>query len=416
MIHVMRRSGSLYSLLLFFSILMIVLNPHTIFGKPGVLLAGFFAIYALMHGVKRTFFRDFMLPTLLLMVLATFGAFISIMNGIPQINHPLAVISFLVMILAANGIFLYCRKHKLSVDDLLLLILLVIFLNSVIICLELQFDVFRSLVESYLDPLSGGSIDYANGYRLRGIASSGGAGLSISIPAAITIAFYLFDKGKLSLTLLLIFFLCLLGSAVVIGRTGIILSVIPISTYLFLLLTRRMQIGSILKTLIFVVIFSLVIGPLFYQYITVVFSEMFGDAFIKYAFGFILDGRSGFEEEGTVNLMTEFITVLPLELPQALTGYGFYGGSFFSPWTDAGYNRTFLSIGFLFGSIFYCLIFYMYLLPLTENKYLLGTFVLILSIAEIKEPLLFSGVAARIFILVLIYYYCEKKLHTSKRF
>lgn len=393
-----------------------MLHPYTIYGKPGILIATFFAIYALKNGIKWIFFRDFMLPTLLLMVLAIFGAFISTMNGIPQINHPLAVVSLLVMMLAANGIFLYCRKHKLSVDDLLLLILLVILLNSVIIFLELQFGSIRSFIEGYLDPISGSSIDYANGYRLRGIASSGGAGLSISIPAAITIAFYLFDKGKLSLTLLLIFFLSLLGSAVVIGRTGIILSVIPISTYLFLLLTRRIQIGSILKIFIFVVIFSLVIGPLFYRYITVFFSEMFGDVFIKYAFGFLLDGRRGFEEEGTVSLMSEFIKVLPLELPQALTGYGFYGGSSFSPWTDAGYNRTFLSIGFFFGSIFYCLIYYMYLLPLTENKYLLGTLVLILSIAEIKEPLLFSGVAARMYILILIYYYCEKKLQTSKRF
>lgn len=386
-----------------------MLHPYTIYGKPGILIAGFFAIYALKNGIKRTFFQDFMLPTLLLLVLAIFGAFISTMNGIPQINHPLAVVSLLVVMLSANGIFLYCRKHQLSVDDFLLLILLVIVLNSVIIFLELQFDSFRSLIEGYLDPISGSSIDYANGYRLRGIASAGGAGLSISIPAAITIAFHLFDKGKLSLTLLLIFFFCLLGSAVVIGRTGIILSVIPISTYLFLLLTRRMQIGSILKTLIFVVIFSLVIGPLFYQYITVFFSEMFGDAFIKYAFGFLLDGRSGFEEEGTVSLMTEFIKVLPTEFPQALTGYGFYGGSDFYPWTDAGFNRTFLSIGFLFGSIFYAIVFYMYLLPFSINKYLIGSFVLVLTVAEVKEPLLFSGVASRMFILILVYYYCEDK-------
>ena len=58
----------------------------------------------------------------------------------------------------------------------------------------------------------------------------------------------------------------------------------------------------------------------------------------------------------------------------------------------------------------------MYLLPLTENRYLIGTFVLVLAIAEIKEPLLFSGVASRMFILVLVYYYFEKKLCASKRF
>lgn len=415
MLNTEKKPAFLYSFLVFFSILLIVLNPYTIFGKPGIFIAGIFAFYALLTGIKKTFFLNFGIPILLMLVLATFGALSSFLNGIPQINHPLAVISLMIMVLAAYGIFVYCKKKNIAIDDLLFLILLVIALNSVIILLELQFSSLRVFIESFLDPLSGGSIDYAEGYRLRGIASSGGAGLSISIPAALTIAFHLFDRGKLNAFLLLILLFTLLASVVVIGRTGIILSIIPIGIYFLMSLFRRFKIRSILKTLFFVVMPLLIIAPLFYQYISVFFSEMFGDDFVKYAFGFLLDGSSGIEEEGTVGMIAEFITVLPLEWPQALTGYGFYGGSFFYPWTDAGYNRTFLSIGFLFGFIFYILLFYMYLLPFKINKYLIGSFLLILSIAEIKEPLLFSGVASRMFILILIYYYCENNYLKTKK-
>tara|TARA_B100000787_G_scaffold35273_1_gene24528 strand:- start:2102 stop:3352 length:1251 start_codon:yes stop_codon:yes gene_type:complete len=409
------QSGLPYYVFVFFSILLIVLNPYTIYGKPGVIFAGIFAFYSIINGMKKSFFMNFVVPTLLLLTIATFGALSSNINNIPQINHPLTVVALLIMILAANGVFLYCEKKNISIDDFLLLVLLVVVLNSVIILLELQFDSFRSFIEGYLDPISGGSINYAEGYRLRGLASSGGAGLSISIPAALIIALHLFDRDRLNFVFLLILFLILLASVVVIGRTGIVLLIIPVSMYLLLLLFRRNKRHTILKTLFFVLIPLLIVAPLFYQYMSDFFSQMFGDSFVKYSVGFLLDGISGLEEEGTVGVMAEFIKVLPMEFPQALTGYGFYGGSDFYPWTDAGFNRTFLSVGFLFGSIFYVMVFYMYLLPFRINKYLIGTFVLVLTVAEIKEPLLFSGVASRMFILILVYYYCGNKyLKTTK--
>lgn len=415
MTEILKKTNLLYSFLAFSSILLIVLHPYTLYGKPGILIAGFFAIYALKNGVKKPFFRDLVIPTLLLLTLATFGAMSSVMNGIPQITHPITVVSLLIMILAANGIFLYCKKNNISIDDFLLLILLVVVLNSVIILLELQFDSFRSFIEGYLDPISGSSINYEEGYRLRGIASAGGAGLSISIPAALIIALHLFDRGRLNSVFLLILFPILFASVMVIGRTGLVLLIIPVSMYLFMLLTRRNNGYTILKTLFFVLISLLIVAPLFYQYISDFLSQMFGDSFVKYAFGFLLEGSSGIEDEGTVGLMAEYIKVLPMEFPQVLTGYGFYGGSDFYPWTDSGFSRTFLSVGFLFGSIFYVIVYYMYFLTFRINKYLIGSFVLVLTVAEIKEPLLFSGFASRMFILIFVYYYCEDKYLKAKK-
>lgn len=395
--------------MVFSLILLIILHPYTIYGKPGIFIAGFFAIYALHKGVKKSFFWHLIVPTLLLLIIAIIGGISSVINGIPQINHPASVISLLVMIFAANGIFLYFKKINISTDDFLLIILLVVVLNSVIILLELQFNSLRSFIEGFLDPFIGGTINYAEGYRLRGVASAGGAGLSISIPAALIIAFHLFDRGRLSSIFLIIIFLILLSSVLVIGRTGLVLLIIPISMYFFMLLFRRKNGFAVLRALSFIVFPMIIIAPFFYQYISDFLSLMFGEGFVKYAFGFLLEGREGIEDEGTVGLITEYIQVLPMEFPQVLTGYGFYGGTEFYPWTDSGFARMFLSVGFLLGIIFYLILYYMYFLTYRLNKFLIGSFILVLTIAEIKEPLLYSGFASRMFILIFVYYYCEDK-------
>lgn len=406
----MQKSSLSIPFLIFASIFLIVLHPYTVYGKPGILAVIVFCIYALKeNGIDRTFFVDLIAPTILLLLIATFGAMSSVMNGIPQINHPLAVVSLLAMILAAKGIFLYCKKKGLSIDDFLLIVLLVVILNSIVVLLELQFDPLRQFIEGYLDQLTEGSINYAEGYRLRGIASSGGAALSISVPAALIIALYLFDKGRLNVISLLILIAIFLASVIAIGRSGIVLLMIPTIAYVILLLSKKNGLRSIVKALFFLSFLATFIVPIFYQFISDFFSEMFGDAFIKYAFGFLLDGRDGIQEEGTVGIVAEFLAVLPFDFPYALTGYGFYGGSDFYPWTDSGYSRMFLSVGFLFGFLFYILLYRMYFLPLGENKFLIGSLIVLLAVAEAKEPLLYSGVASRIFILVLVYCYCEKK-------
>ena len=118
---------------------------------------------------------------------------------------------------------------------------------------------------------------------------------------------------------------------------------------------------------------------------------------------------SSSEHSDWLDVFQRLVDNYGLEFPQILTGYGFFGGSEFHPWSDAGFNRTFLSVGLLFGVIFYIILYYMYFLTFRLNKYLIGSIVLVLTIAESKEPLLFSGFASRMFILIAVYYYCEDK-------
>ena len=395
----------------FLCLALIILHPYTIYGKPGLLVAATLAGYGLFHGIKKRFAILFLLPALGLLLIGAIGVVSSLFNNIFQLNHLMSAISFNVLLLAAYGLWVYCERRNISRDEVLTAILFVVVFNSIVILLELQFESFRLLIESFLDPLRGGSINYAKGFRFRGVAGSGGAGLSLSIPVALTIALYLFERKILSLFLLIPIVAILLFSVLVIGRTGLILTLIPCALYLTQLLQpRRMAVTLALCVVVVAVSIALL------QFATSYFSGTFGDGFVKYSFGFLLDGIEGIEKEGTVGVIAGFLTVLPLEFPQALVGYGFYGGSDFFPWTDSGYSRMFLSVGFVFGLMFYLIIFRTYFLGFKGNEFLIGTLILILAVAELKEPLLFSKIASRIFIITLVFcWFNRRPLYKFKR-
>ena len=62
-----------------------------------------------------------------------------------------------------------------------------------------------------------------------------------------------------------------------------------------------------------------------------------------------------------------------------------------------------MSVGFLFGLSFYAILYRAYFRAFRGNKFLVGTLILLLAIAELKEPLLYSGVASRMFIFILVF-------------
>jgi hypothetical protein len=100
---------------------------------------------------------------------------------------------------------------------------------------------------------------------------------------------------------------------------------------------------------------------------------------------------------------------MPATFPEVLIGYGFYGGSDFYPWTDSGYSRMFLSIGYLFGFSFYFCFFFMFRSVIFRKKFIFITIGIILLVAEAKEPLLFAGYGSRVYIILLTFALLEDK-------
>ncbi len=135
-----------------------------------------------------------------------------------------------------------------------------------------------------------------------------------------------------------------------------------------------------------------------------------GLGFFNYSLGFLLEGSEGIKEEGTVSVIFEFLTVVPTTFPEILIGYGFYGGSDFSPWTDAGYSRMFLSVGYVFGLIFYGCFFLLFRNVFLYKSFLFVTIGLLLLVAEAKEPLLFTGYASRTYFMLLVFGLIDKKI------
>jgi hypothetical protein len=84
-----------------------------------------------------------------------------------------------------------------------------------------------------------------------------------------------------------------------------------------------------------------------------------------------------------------------------LTGYGFYGGSEFEPWTDSGLARTFLSVGFPLGVALY-INYFLIVKLITRLTPLVLVALAVLCVGELKEPILYSGYAFRAFLLLLL--------------
>ena len=401
-----RKISTSVAIFIFVSLLLIILNPYTVYGKPGQLIAFLFAFYACLNGIKTVVWRKILTPLVLMFFVAIVGLLSSLVNGILQFNHVLSVVSLIVIVLAVQGIWMISHRNGVSFDLIVKMLLLIVLFNSSIIILELFFDGLRLGIEAFLDPLENGSINYAEGYRFRGIASAGGANLSIIIPAGLILALYLYGKKEIGTLFLVAAFSILMFSVTVIGRTGLIFSAIPVAMY-FLINGRSLNLKTVMS-FVLVLLLAVFLFFLFQSFGVNFLSDRFGDNFLFYSFGFIFEGKEGFQDEGTVALLAEFLSVLPNDFYSALFGYGFYGGSDFSPWTDSGYARMFLSVGYLFGGIFYFLVFRLYYSSRNIDRFFAYSFVVVLAFAEVKESLLFSGYAARLFIIAIVFNILER--------
>jgi hypothetical protein len=400
--------------IIFLCIFFILLNPYTVIGRPGILISLIFTFYAVYN---RNFFLGWLNKITifhgLLFYIALIGAISSFYHDILQLNHLLAVVSLLAVFLTSAGIWKYCQTNKINTDIILLFAFASVVLNSIIILFQLNFEVFRTVVESFL--IEAGNIDYTKGFRYRGLSASGGAGLSILIAAAVPFAFFIFYKKLITIYTLIISIIILFSSCLVVGRTGILLAPIGAIVIIFMHNLQKISISNFIY-LIVITLSIILIAPFVHKEISIYLTDKFGEGFMNYAFDFILKGKDGFETEGTVNVIQDFLTVLPSTFPEILIGYGFYGGSDFHPWTDSGYSRMFLSIGFPLGIIFYVLIFRLYLQEVSaDNKKLLTAILTILIIAEAKESLLFSGNASRLFVLILVFFVLDHKAKMKEK-
>ena len=371
-----------------------ILNPYSTFGPLGLYVSFPFFLLGLATSAAKKFIASNSFSILMLLLISIWGSFVSHFYQIPQLIHLYVTISMIVSIVACYGFLYFAQLNRINLSTIQLLALNAIALNSTIIIFEFLFPPLREFVESFLVQLDN---DYLFSTRFRGIASAGGAALSLVPSIGMLLSFELLRKQKLSILMVSIYTLVLFLSLLLIGRTGIVLSVIPIGLFL-LTRYRKLYLSNLVFDLIF---FSLVsVGCLFFiDFI----GGSFGDSFIDYTIGFLFQDGGIANEETTTALANQHLAAIPTEFPAAIFGYGFYGYGGFEPHSDSGFARMFMSVGIPLGLIYYTIFIRLIFGYFKIGKSLFLIFLLILLLfAEIKEPLLFSQFASRAFLLFTV--------------
>ncbi|MGR5357466.1 hypothetical protein [Vibrio chagasii] len=394
--------------MVFIVLLLFIYNPYTVIGNLGV----FVALPIALYGGAAISFKGVNIKVIfpfLMLLISSYAVFVSWTYEIFQLNHLRVTLNIFIYVLFSIGIFRICCENKISFLDIVFLLFLSCFLNSAIVLIQVLSPSVRIAIESLLLP--SGNVNWVEGFRYRGIASGGGASLSILIPTSLVLALHLYREKYVSWLFLLPMVVILVVSLFFIGRTGVVL--IPVVIFIYLLFNGVRYLGQFFLLCLVLTFTSI----LLFEHIKTFMIEMYGEGFFNYAFGFLLDGSEGIENEGTVGVIIGFLSVIPTTFPEVVSGVGFYGGSEFYPWTDSGYARMFLSVGFVFGVIYYISFLLMFSKSFKIIPFISMSILAILIISEVKEPLLLTGYASRLFIfLMTIAYLYEERRKANNNF
>jgi hypothetical protein len=282
-------------------------------------------------------------------------------------------------------------------DQLLMICTIVAILNSSIILVNFKFPEIKSIIESYLLQNTEGLVYAEHPFQLRGLASAGGAGISVFNSIAVLFLIYLVSNNKITTSFALLSAVVITCSNVFTGRTGLILSLLFTSTLLIIILIKNLKSGFIrVISAISVAIFSFFL--LDYSTIFDLDPEVAGWAF-EWVDG-LITGK--LESASSDDLQT--MLFLPDDLIHLLFGVGFFEGvGTIYPRTDSGYIKSILSIGVpLSFLLYFAIIFMFFRVRKVSSKYswLVVSVLSVMLIVEVKEPFLYQNFTARMILLL----------------
>jgi hypothetical protein len=312
------------------------------------------------------------------------------------------VIQVAVYILVGYVLALSFMKNSLDMDQALTfcfkLIVFIVLVNAVIIILEYYFPAFRIAVESMLYLSEDSNINYlTREFRLRGIASGGAANLSLFHGTVLVLLQALYLKKKIGFLYFIIASITIFTSMLFIGRTGIVVGILGIAIFHIInLLVSRDKLSA--RRMIIYVSVSVII-----VIIPPVFAMLFPENLLAYSITFLYQGVEGVQQEGTTDALARMINI-PNEWPKLLFGVGAHWGDFdLRRSYDIGYLRMFTALGIPLAIVFYLFVAYLakHVFTITNYKSFWVVFMLIMFIAEYKEPFIFKGYSARMMWMVI---------------
>lgn len=276
------------------------------------------------------------------------------------------------------------RKFFLNLEEFLNSILFVTFLQSIIAIFSFFNPIIKNRILDII--ITGGNDIEDNIYRAITFSSTTGAALSIiqfcGVFSGLLLLKYFSDSYRKSIIIWLGILICLL-STLVIGRTGLICSIISIFYFIFS--------STNIKNLAIFITLTLCISQINYNSILDKQTYQLKDFSVDYFVNWINEGYQ-------INNNRTFDAIYSMNIP-ALSSETFFGtGKVFnkannsnSSGNDSGYIQTYYSLGLIF-SIFFYLGYIYFLINNTNRNIFFGYYFLIslMLLVELKEPFIFK--------------------------
>lgn len=340
---------------------------------------------------------------------------IGLTKGVVDINLVRTQFSILAMVVTGFSIAIMSDIYaKTNIDSLVLtkFFIYAIILNSIVVLLEFLIPSFRSFIESLLIPSS--RTDYMVGLRFRGIASAGGASLSIAHGLSGVLLYYLYRKRLINPIFALVGILLCFSSLIFIGRSGILLLFVGIF-FVHIMIKKtnaKRKISNVIFTFLAFLLIVVFVTNINYLY------NMLPSFYQTYSLNLFLNGLEGIQNEGTLNSVIKFI-VFPDSYVDLIFGIGNFSGGFEFGYLfpgDPGIMKLSTAYGIPLAFMIYLLIFIWCInLPSGNLKEILFIMIIFFVIFEFKEPFLFKGYSSRIFWTLIGLSLYKQKLISFRR-
>jgi hypothetical protein len=393
-------------LFVFFLVFFFVFSPRFDFNL--VIHAGYFsvALLAILCAVRKRALFPLPKP---LVVIAAFFLILAIYHLVFAAlydNNASYFFSICISIVISNVFGWMLASYLINsgmntndlIDRLLIICTMVAVINASVVLVEYALPEIKSIIESYLLQVQDSNINYSeHSFNLRGLASGGGAALSVFNAITVLFLIYLVVNKKIATSFALLSALVITCSNVLTGRTGLILSLLFTSVLLLVTLIQNLKSGfNGSMRIVGAVILLLSLLSLLDNY--ELDPEVAG-----WAFEWVDGLDSGkFESASSEDLKT--MLFLPDDPIHLIFGVGFFEGvGQIYPRSDSGYIKTILSIGILLSILLYFAIIFMYFqINKVSSKYfwLVVTVSSVMLFIEIKEPFLYQNYAARVMFLL----------------
>jgi hypothetical protein len=357
-----------------------ILNPTL---RSGVSLGAFCALAAMtfIFMKRMVLYRFLFIVGLVLLTLFSINILIGVLLGSWDIRFINSMVSPTLSLFFGYYLSRIAPGYY-SAERLSMFFILVISINSGIILLEFFYPPMRAFIEGLLIQETQISYD-THMFRFRGLATSGGANLSLAVGLSAVLVSYLYINKCVSVVTFFVLLPILLISLLVIGRTGLIIFFLGIGL-LILTNSHKNQIRMLFS------IGGLVAAS--FALLSVAYF-MLDAKVVKYALPMFF----ALSEDKSMDAIYSFYN-LDLTVIDFLFGKGQYSGNVGYMNTDVGFFKILTSVGVPIGVFLYSSTFYIAFKSANFVKNNIPIIiVLLLFVSEIKEPLLFKGYSARYF-------------------